>query len=417
MNAKSCLAMLLAGGEGRRLGPLTAKLAKPAVPFGGHSRIIDYTLSNCVHSRIETIGVLTQYQADSLHKHIGDGRTWSAKKTAKRTEIALLPSSRVSERGYAGTADAIYQNLDYIDRQNPEHVLILSGDHIYKMDYGTLLEEHRASGASATIAVKRVPWKEASRFGIMNTDETGRIVDFAEKPAEPQSNLASMGIYMFRWSDLRSMLLKDAANEASSHDFGKDLIPDMLKGGIHLQAHSYEGYWRDVGTIDSLWEAHMDLIDDQIQALGTYDPEAWPILSKEKLYKPSIPAIADIEVHNSIIHPGSSIEGDVGRSVVFGDVTIGQNSDVRESVIMPGARIGCNVWLYRAIIGEGAVIEDGAVIGSMNGEVTVIVADERVSVHPRFEVTPSRLPHNFYEDSEAYSPFHSHDNKVLSDNA
>jgi len=421
MYANSCLAMLLAGGEGRRLGPLTAKLAKPAVPFGGHSRIIDYTLSNCVHSHIETIGVLTQYQAESLHKHIGDGRAWSSKKKGKKTEIALLPSSRVGQRGYAGTADAIYQNIDYIDRQNPEHVLILSGDHIYKMDYGMLLEEHTMSGASATIAVKRVPWKEASRFGIMDTDNTGRIVDFAEKPAKPESNLASMGIYMFRWADLRRMLLEDAANEASSHDFGKDLIPSMLDAGMHLQAHSYEGYWRDVGTIDSLWEAHMDLIDDQIQAgaasAGKFDPEAWPILSKEKLYKLSTYVSPDIELNKSIIHPGSSIQGDVDRSVVFGDVAIGEGSDVRESVIMPGARIGRNVWLYRTIIGEGAVIEDGAVIGSMNGEVTVIVADERVSVHPRFEVTPSRLPHNFFEDSDVYAPFHSRENKVLSDNA
>ncbi|MBW7455834.1 NTP transferase domain-containing protein, partial [Paenibacillus sepulcri] len=229
MNANSCLAMLLAGGEGRRLGPLTAKLAKPAVPFGGHSRIIDFTLSNCVHSHIETIGVLTQYQAESLHKHIGDGRAWRNRKSGRRTDIALLPSSRIGESGYAGTADAIYQNIDYVDQQNPEHVLILSGDHIYKMDYGALMERHIKSGAAATIAVKRVPWKDASRFGIMNTDESERIVEFAEKPAEPVSNLASMGIYMFRWADLRSLLIEDADNAASSHDFGKDVIPQMLR--------------------------------------------------------------------------------------------------------------------------------------------------------------------------------------------
>ncbi|MBW7475159.1 glucose-1-phosphate adenylyltransferase [Paenibacillus oenotherae] len=394
----TCMAMLLAGGEGRRLAPLTSNMAKPAVPFGGRCRIIDYTLSNCVNSGIGTIGVLTQYEAASLHRHIGDGSAWQMRSGDANADITLLPSTRVGSEGYAGTADAIYQNIDYIDWYAPEHVLILSGDHIYRMDYDQLLQAHIASGASATVAVKHVPWKDASRFGIMNTDEHNRIVDFVEKPDRPESNLASMGIYMFKWPHLREVLLADREDESSSHDFGKDIIPSMLRSGTPLQAHPFDGYWRDVGTVESLWEAHMDIIDGEAP-----DEEEWPIQTRQWTSTFKSYVRSGVEVSSSYIHSGSTVEGNVKRSFIFGDVAVGTGADIRESIVMPNARIGRNVSLSRVIIGEGAVIEDGAVLGSMNGEVTVIGAGERVAAHaqPSFRFAPFRLPSLSFAERES----------------
>ncbi|NBD25721.1 glucose-1-phosphate adenylyltransferase [Paenibacillus glycinis] len=395
MNSNACVAMLLAGGEGRRLAPLTASMAKPAVPFGGNCRIIDYTLSNCINSGIGTVGVLTQYMADSLHAHIGDGSSWRA--NGQSANITLLPSGSDGETGYLGTADAIYQNIGFIDEQSPEHVLILSGDHIYRMDYRTMLQDHIAGGAAATIAVKRVPWREASRFGIMMTDERRMIRDFAEKPAKPKSNLASMGIYIFKWAVLRDALLADRRNPASSHDFGKDIIPRMLKDGTPLLAHSFDGYWRDVGTVESLWEAHMDLIDGELDAEAETKAKPWPILSRSQSSAMRTYLCPNADVQSSYVHHGSSIKGDLDRSIVFGDVAVDEGADIRESILMPGVRIGRDVQLSRAIIGEGAIVEDGAVIGSLNGEVTVIAPGERVTAHPRFVVKPDRLPQSMYD--------------------
>lgn len=258
---KECIAMLLAGGEGRRLAPLTSTIAKPAVPFGGHYRIIDFPLSNCVNSDIDTVGVLTQYEAESLHEHIGDGTPWGLTKTDDKG-ITLLPSYNTGNAEYLGTADAIHKNIEYIDSQNPEHVLILSGDHIYYMNYREMLNHHKEKGAAATISVMEVPWDEAHRFGVMSADEDLRVTEFAEKPEKPESNLVSMGIYLFKWDYLRNYLLEDAQDAQSSHDFGKDIIPKMLADQESLYVYEFQGYWKDVGTVKSLWDSHMDLLHE-----------------------------------------------------------------------------------------------------------------------------------------------------------
>jgi glucose-1-phosphate adenylyltransferase len=373
MTNRSCIAMLLAGGEGKRLAPLTQKLAKPAVPFGGRYRIIDFPLSNCVNSGISTIGVLTQYRAESLHSHIEDGRHWPVDEDSS-SEIFVLPGGMAPGTGYAGTADAIYKNIAEVDARSPEHVLILSGDHIYQMDYRNMLETHVKSGADATIAVKRVPWREASRFGILNADASLRIQSFTEKPAKPDSNLASMGIYLFRWSYLRELLILDNMDASSSHDFGKDLIPEMIRTEASVFAFPFDGYWRDVGTVESLWEAHMDVLAGEL----TLDSEAWPMHSNEQV--PYIQAYTHplAIVRDSIVHPFTVNEGEVDRSILFGGVHIGRGSSIQESIIMPNVKIGRNVKMFRAIIGEGTIIEDGAVIGREGGDVTALGADELV---------------------------------------
>jgi len=394
MTSKKCIAMLLAGGEGKRLAPLTQKLAKPAVPFGGNYRIIDFPLSNCVNSGIRTVGVLTQYKAESLHSHIGDGSHWTRTEDA---EVALLPADRKPGGLYLGTADAIYKNIDYIDRHEPEHVLILSGDHIYQMDYSAMLEYHERSGAKATIAVKRVPWKDAHRFGIMNADDSYKVTDFIEKPSKPESNLASMGIYMFEWAFLKAYLMADAANEASTHDFGKDLIPVMLGEKADMIAYPFEGYWRDVGTIESLWEAHMDVLDGEMPL----EREEWPMFTNERLsrFTSYLYPLADIQ--QSLMHPKSAIEGDLERSVIFSGVHIGRGSEVRESIIMPNVKIGRNVQIYKAIIGEGTIIEDGAVIGSPDKEVTIVGADELVFARSSFLAKTNQLLKDMYANDAA----------------
>jgi glucose-1-phosphate adenylyltransferase len=376
--------MLLAGGEGRRLAPLTSQSAKPIIPFGDRFRMIDFPLNNCANSNITTIGVLTQYCADTVHQYITNSNHECSENNASGG-VALLPSSRKCLEGYAGTADAIYQNMDYIDKQAPEHVLILSGDHIYEMDYKPMLEFHKKRRAAATIAVKQVAWREASRFGILTTDEQDRVCSFQEKPEEPQSNLASMGIYLFRWADLKRYLLEDAANQSSSHDFGKDVIPSILSSKAHIAAYTYDGYWRDVGTIDSLWEANMDLLDGELR-LASNDNQALSgsHTATDKTYLNSIAAITD-----SILHPASTVEAEVTRSIVCAGVTIGLNSEIYESIIMPGARVGRNVTIHRAIIGEGAVIHDGAYIGLLNDEICVVGPGEAITA-----ASPSRNDYN-----------------------
>jgi glucose-1-phosphate adenylyltransferase len=373
-----CTAMLLAGGEGKRLAPLTASLAKPVVPFGERYRMIDFPLSNCFNSGIRRIGVLTQYCAQTVHRHIGDGGAWlNAIGTKHLGEIAMLPASAHSPDGcYTGTADAIYRNLSYIDQHNAEHVLILSGDHIYQMDYRPMLEAHIRSGASATIAVKRVPWHEASRFGILNTNEDYNVIEFEEKPARPRSNLASMGIYLFRADKLKEALERDAGDPASSHDFGKDIIPRLLQEGASLTAYPYEGYWRDVGTVDSLWEAHMELIDGTLRLSEPH----WPLQSGEAPTPVRQYRRNGAVSHDCIVDHRCRLEGRAQRSVISTGADIGKGSLVCESVIMPGARIGRHVRIHKAIIGENAVIEDGAVIGAPQAEkITVVGPGERVT--------------------------------------
>ncbi|MCQ4085574.1 glucose-1-phosphate adenylyltransferase [Saccharibacillus sp. JS10] len=377
MEKKDCIAMLLAGGEGRRLAPLTSTIAKPAVPFGGHYRIIDFPLSNCLNSGIDTVGVLTQYAAESLHDHIGDGTPW--KINTQSGEIALLPPGKQGE--YRGTADAITKNIAYIDNQNPEHVLILSGDHIYHMDYAEMIEAHNNSGADATLSVMEVPLNEAHRFGIITTDADMKIVDFTEKPAEPMSSLASMGIYVFKWSYLRNYLIEDANKEESGHDFGKDLLPLMLQDGSQLTAYPFAGYWRDVGTANSLWEAHMDLLGDNSQ-FSLNKPE-WPMYTYRQESRPALfrrtLALSPID---SMVHEACINEGSIKHSVLFRDVEVGKGSTIMDSVIMPEATIGRNVKIQYAIIGEGAVIEDGAVVSGTQENILMIGPNEVVEATP-----------------------------------
>ncbi|WP_246096412.1 sugar phosphate nucleotidyltransferase [Paenibacillus sinopodophylli] len=367
-----CIAMLLAGGEGRRLSPLTSQAAKPIIPFGDRFRMIDFPLINCANSNIGTIGVLTQYCADSVHKYVLNDHH-GLQESSAASGVTVLPSSRKRADGYAGTADAIYQNIDYIDQYSPEHVLILSGDHIYEMDYKPMLEFHKNRSAAVTIAVKQVPWREASRFGIIHTDDNFKVHSFHEKPAKPTSNLASMGIYLFRWADLRAYMLEDAANPNSSHDFGKDVIPAILASKASMLAYPYEGYWRDVGTIDSLWEANMDLLDGEFK-LNKQQSQRFTTGSLEKPYLSPEATITD-----SLLHPACAIESDVTRSVICNGVSIGANSEIYESIIMPGARIGRNVTIHRAIIGEGAIIHDDAFIGQLNDDISVVGPGEAIT--------------------------------------
>ncbi|WP_217556361.1 glucose-1-phosphate adenylyltransferase [Paenibacillus sp. GbtcB18] len=368
MRSKECIAMLLAGGEGRRLGVLTQQLAKPAVHFGGKYRIIDFTLSNCTNSDIDTVGVLTQYQPLVLNSYIGIGGAWDLDR--KNGGVTVLPPFMEQGGGdwYQGTANAIYRNIGFIDRYEPEYVLIISGDHIYKMDYDRLLTYHKTKGADATIAVIEVKWEEASRFGLLSVNEESEITEFAEKPKEPKSNLASMGVYMFTWTALKKYLIQDNENPDSSKDFGKDIIPAMLEEGANLVAYPFQGYWKDVGTIQSLWEANMDLLDDPTQL--NLNDKSWRIYSVTP-YQPAQFVSGGAKVRRSLVNEGCSVFGDVDHSVLFYGVHIGEGSVIRDSVIMPGARIGSNVTIRKAIIGENTVVDDGAVVG--DGEEIVLI--------------------------------------------
>ena len=372
MKQNNMLAMILAGGRGTRLHDLTNKVAKPAVSYGGKYRIIDFPLSNCANSGIDIVGVLTQYESILLNSYVAAGRRWGL--DAKDSGVYVLPPREKADSNldvYRGTADAISQNIDFIDTYAPEYILILSGGHIYKMNYDAMLNYHKTCGADATIAVIEVPIKEASRFGIMNTDSTGRIVEFEEKPEHPKSNLASMGIYIFNWKLLRKMLLTDMKNPDSNHDFGKDIIPTLLNDGKDLYAYKFEGYWKDVGTIDSLWEANMDLLDKN-NALDLNDP-AWKIYTEDPTTPPHyIGPNADIK--RSFITQGCMIDGEIKNSVLFTSAKIDTSARVIDSVLMPGVIVEAGAVVQRALVADGVRIGKNAVVGSPDSEHIELVA-------------------------------------------
>ena len=355
-----CIAMLLAGGQGSRLGVLTKNIAKPAVPYGGKYRIIDFPLSNCVNSGIYTVGVLTQYQPLELNEYLGNGGPWDLDRANGGVHI-LSPYQQIEgTEWYKGTANAIYQNIHFIDRYNPEYVAILSGDHIYKMDYAKMLQYHKEKDAACTIAMLEVPWEEASRFGLMFTDDEGRITAFEEKPKNPKSNKASMGVYMFTWSKLRQYLIDDENDPASSNDFGKNVIPAMHEAGERLYAYGFEGYWKDVGTIDSLWEANLDLLNPKAN-IDLSDP-SWKIYNRGNATAPQY--VSDTaKIENSIASAGCEIEGKIDYSILFSDVTVEEGAFVDYSIVMPGAVIKKGAVVQYAMVAENAVIEEGAVVG------------------------------------------------------
>ena len=372
MKQNNMLAMILAGGRGSRLHDLTQKVAKPAVSYGGKYRIIDFPLSNCANSGIDVVGVLTQYESILLNSYVAAGRRWGL--DAKDSGVYVLPPREKSDANldvYRGTADAISQNIDFIDTYSPEYLLILSGDHIYKMNYARMLAFHKESKADATIAVIEVPMKEASRFGIMNTDETGRIVEFEEKPEHPKSNLASMGIYIFNWKLLRKTLLADMKNADSSHDFGKDIIPALLNDEKKLCAYKYKGYWKDVGTIDSLWVANMDLLDKN-NALDLNDP-AWKIYTEDVTALPQYIG-ADAVVDRAFITQGCVVNGKVKNSVLFTGAKVAEGAQVIDSVLMPGAEVAEGAVVTRTLVADGVKIGKNAVVGSADSKNIELVA-------------------------------------------
>lgn len=372
MKQNSMLAMILAGGRGSRLHDLTTKVAKPAVSYGGKYRIIDFPLSNCANSGIDTVGVLTQYESILLNSYVAAGRRWGL--DAKNSGVYVLPPREKADANldvYRGTADAITQNIDFIDTFAPEYLLVLSGDHIYKMNYDKMLEYHKANHADATIAVIEVPMKEASRFGIMNTNETGRIVEFEEKPEKPKSNLASMGIYIFNWKLLRKMLLADMKNPESSHDFGKDIIPTMLADEKTLFAYKFKGYWKDVGTIDSLWEANMDLLNKN-NALDLND-SSWKIYTEDVTALPQFIG-ADADIDRAFITQGCVINGTVKNSVLFTGAKVAAGAKVIDSVLMPGVEVAEGAVVTRALVADKVKIGKNAVVGSADSENIKLVA-------------------------------------------
>lgn len=361
--------MLLAGGQGSRLKALTNKVAKPAVSFGGKYRIIDFVLSNCANSGITTVGVLTQYRPYLLHSYLGTGEAWDLDE--RGAGVAILPPYATQKGGawYAGTADAITQNIGYLEEQDPEYTLILSGDQLYRMNYGEMLAVHKKNNADLTVAVMPVDWSEASRFGIMNCDDEGRIVEFEEKPAQPKSNKASMGVYIFTWEKLRKYLSEDAADPASSNDFGKNIIPNMLGDGQRMFAYDFSGYWKDVGTIESLWEANMDLLQLPMP-IDLYDKK-WRIYGRNPAMPPHY--IADgASVARSLVTEGCEVYGHVDHSVLFAGVVVKEGARVEDSVIMPGAVVERGALVRRAIIAEGAVIGAGAIVGEETGNIAVV---------------------------------------------
>jgi len=352
--------MLLAGGQGSRLGVLTKNVAKPAVPYGGKYRIIDFPLSNCINSGIETVGVLTQYQPLELNDYIGSGKTWDLDRQGGGVHILPPYQKSTGSDWYKGTANAIFQNIPFIERYDPEYVLVLSGDHIYKMDYSKMLGQHKKTEASCTIAVLNVTLEEARRFGIMNANPDGTIYEFEEKPAEPKSTLASMGIYIFNWQTLRKYLCEDDAKEGSSNDFGKDIIPTMLGAGEKMCVYRFDDYWKDVGTVESLWDANLDLLNPNID-LNLADPN-WKIYSKTRSLPPQYIA-AEARVENSLITDGCEIYGNVDFSILFENVTVEDGANVMYSLVMPGAKIESGATVKYAIVAENSVIKSGAVVG------------------------------------------------------
>lgn len=364
---KECVAMLLAGGQGSRLYALTQDMAKPAVSYGGKYRIIDFPLSNCINSGIDTVGVLTQYQPLVLHDYIGNGQPWDLDKIHGGAHALPPFQTALGAQWYKGTANAIYQNINFVDRYDPDYVVILSGDHIYKMDYSKMLAYHKEKNADATIAVQEVTLEEATRLGIMICDENMGITDFEEKPAKPRSTLASMGIYIFTWKKLRQYLIDNENNPEEDKDFGKAIIPNMLNAGEKLVAYPFEGYWRDVGTIDSLWEANMDLLNPNIP-LDLYDPD-WKIYSRTANMPPQYVG-SSAKIENSMISEGAVVNGNVDFSIIFPGVTIEAGATVRDSIIMPGSVIKAGAVVEYAIVGEECVIGEYAIIGARPESVT-----------------------------------------------
>jgi glucose-1-phosphate adenylyltransferase len=372
---KQCIAMLLAGGQGSRLGVLTSHMAKPAVPYGGKYRIIDFPLSNCANSGIDTVGVLTQYRPLELNAYIGSGAPWDL--DVSNGGVCVLPPYQTGKTGewYRGTANAIYQNIPFIEQYNPDYVLILSGDHIYKMDYNAMLRWHIEKHADVTIAVRQVPWEEASRFGIMNTDAEGTITEFEEKPAHPKSNNASMGVYVFTWEKLRDYLNRDEHTAESSNDFGKNVIPTMLGDGCRMVAYSFNDYWKDVGTIDSLWEANMDLLTTPLP-IDLHDKK-WRIYARNFGSEPQYVA-ATAEVVNSMIPEGCVVYGKIEHSILSTDAVVEKDAQVIDSVVMPGAVIRAGAVVRRAIVAENAEVGYHAQVGAPDGGIAVVGPGVRV---------------------------------------
>lgn len=366
MKQNNMLAMILAGGRGSRLHELTNKVAKPAVSYGGKYRIVDFPLSNCANSGVDIVGVLTQYESVLLNSYVAAGGRWGL--DARESGVFVLPPREKADADldvYRGTADAISQNIDFIDKYSPEYLLVLSGDHIYKMDYDKMLDYHKEMNADATIAVIEVPMKEASRFGIMNTDGNGRIVEFEEKPEHPKSNLASMGIYIFNWKLLRKILLADMKNPDSHHDFGKDVIPCLLNDKKTLAAYKFKGYWKDVGTIDSLWEANMDLIDSRNE-LNLNDP-AWKIYTEDTSALPQYIG-PNAKVNKAFITQGCVVEGEVNHSVLFTGCKVDEGAKIINSVLMPGVEVAAGAVVQRALVADNVKIGQDAVVGSADSE-------------------------------------------------
>ncbi len=355
-----CVAMLLAGGQGSRLGILTKNIAKPAVPYGGKYRIIDFPLSNCVNSGIYTVGVLTQYQPLILNEYIGNGQPWDLDRANGGVHI-LSPYQQIKgTEWYKGTANAIYQNINFIDRYNPEYVLVLSGDHIYKMNYSKMVNFHKKKNADCTIAMFEVPWEEASRFGLMIVNDDGSIAEFEEKPKNPRSNMASMGVYVFSWKKLRQYLIDDEAKESSSNDFGKDVIHAMHQNGERMFDYRFEGYWKDVGTINSLWDANLDILNPKVDL--DLDDDSWKIYSRSPVSPPHFTAAGAV-VENSMITVGCEIEGNVDFSVLFDNVTVEEGANVKYSIIMPGTTIKKGATVQYSIVAENVTVDEGAVVG------------------------------------------------------
>lgn len=374
MAQSNMLAMILAGGRGSRLHDLTNKVAKPAVSYGGKYRIIDFPLSNCANSGIDVVGVLTQYESVLLNSYVSQSGRWGL--DARDSGVFVLPPREKADADldvYRGTADAISQNIDFIDNYDPEYLLILSGDHIYKMNYDKMLDYHKEMKADATIAVIGVPLKEASRFGIMNTNETGRIIEFEEKPPVPKSNLASMGIYIFNWKTLRQLLVEDMTNETSNHDFGKDIIPKLLNTGGNLYAWEFEGYWKDVGTIDSLWEANMDLLDTDCE-LDMKD-SSWRIYTEDVTTLPQYIG-SNANINRAYVTQGCIIDGEISNSVLFTGAKVGTNAKIIDSVLMPNAVVEDGAVVTRALVADGVVIGKNTVVGSADSENILLVAKD-----------------------------------------
>ena len=366
MKQNNMLAMILAGGRGSRLHELTNRVAKPAVSYGGKYRIVDFPLSNCANSGVDIVGVLTQYESVLLNSYVAAGGRWGL--DARESGVFVLPPREKADADldvYRGTADAISQNIDFIDKYSPEYLLVLSGDHIYKMDYDKMLDYHKEMNADATIAVIEVPMKEASRFGIMNTDGAGRIVEFEEKPEHPKSNLASMGIYIFNWKLLRKMLLADMKDPDSHHDFGKDIIPQLLNDNKTLAAYKFKGYWKDVGTIDSLWEANMDLLDSRNEL--NLNDASWRIYTEDT---PTLPQYIgpNAKIDKAFITQGCVVKGEVKHSVLFTGCKVGEGAKIIDSVLMPGVEVAAGAVVQRALIADNIKIGPEAVVGSADSE-------------------------------------------------